>query len=288
MAKERKALAKLLPGRKGARLWGFVLLFLALELAVMAWFAGRFLAPRPDLLDEQTAAGEYVYLTVAAEDGQFARDDREMGYYFFTDSDGYLSVVRMDMADYVKAREDLSSGGTATLTGTARTTPDQLKELVIRSWDFVTESNYYDYFTVCYLDCTETPVFMPALACWVGALVFWLLSLVSFLVYLINLRARQDCLDRLEEQGLLGDALQQLSSDEGRLTFAPDILVTRDFLAVGATGRICALRDVKATEMNRRLRLVLGNDRRMPVQHGLLPRLDMRLVEHLCRCFRKE
>ena len=58
MNKERKALRRLLPGRRGARLFGFVLLFLALELAVMAWFAGERLAPRPALLDEQTAAGD--------------------------------------------------------------------------------------------------------------------------------------------------------------------------------------------------------------------------------------
>ena len=288
MNKERKALRRLLPGRRGARLFGFVLLFLALELAVMAWFAGEHLAPRPALLDEQTAAGEYVYLTVAEDNGQFARDDREMGYYFFTDREGYLCIARMDMARYVATAERLKAGETVTLEGTAHSTPARLQELVIMSWNFVDQSNYYDYFTACYLDCTETPTFLPALLCAVAALVCLFCAMAGFAVWLGNLRARDLCLDRLEELGLLGDALQQLSAGEGQLEFAPDVLVTRDFLAVGGTGRICALKDVRATEMRGRFRLILGNGRAMPVQHGLFPRLDVRLLEHLCRLFRKE
>jgi hypothetical protein len=59
-------------------------------------------------------------------------------------------------------------------------------------------------------------------------------------------------------------------------------------LAVWGTGRICALQDVQATEMKRRFRLVLGDGSRLPVQHGLLPKLDARLLEFLCRLFRKE
>jgi len=288
MVKERKALEKLLPGRRGARLAGFVLLFLALELAVMTWFSQTYLAPPPSLLDEQSADGEYVYLTVAESADIFAEDSEEMGYYFFTDPEGLLAVVRMDKARYVRTLEALRANGTVTLRGQACMTPSGLKDLVIRSWAFLNEGNYYDYFTACYLDCSMTPAFVPAIVCGFAALGCLLLSMVGFAVWLSNLRARRICLDRLEEQGLLADALVQLSAPEGRTAFAPDILVTRDFLAVGATGRICALKDIRSTLAGTRLKVVLGDGRAMPVQHGLCPRLDTRLLEHLCRLFRKE
>ena len=115
------------------------------------------------------------------------------------------------------------------------------------------------------------------------------LTLGGVILYLHNQPAPEvSKLDRLEELGLADDALAQLSAPEGHLTFAPDILVTRDFLAVGTTGRICALEDVQATRAGRKLKLVLKNGRTMPVQHGLFPKLDTRLLEHLCRLVRKE
>ena len=80
MVKDKKALEKLLPGRKGTRLAGFVLLFLAIQLAVMAWFSNTFLAPLPSLLDEQSRDGDYVYLTVAESADIFAEDSEEMGF----------------------------------------------------------------------------------------------------------------------------------------------------------------------------------------------------------------
>ena len=288
MVKDKKALEKLLPGRKGTRLAGFVLLFLAIQLAVMAWFSNTFLAPLPSLLDEQSRDGDYVYLTVAESADIFAEDSEEMGYYFMLDRDGLLAVVRMDKAQYVMTLEKLTAGHTVALRGQARTATPGLRDLVIRSWSFLDESNYYDYFTVCYLDCTITPTFLPALLCLVAALMFLLLSMTCFLVWLVNRQARQLCLDRLEDLGLADDALAQLSAPEGHLTFAPDILVTRDFLAVGTTSRICALEDVQATRAGRKLKLVLKNGRTMPVQHGLFPKLDTRLLEHLCRLVRKE
>ena len=288
MVTDKKALEKLLPGRKSARLAGFILLFLAVQLAVMAWFSANFLAPLPSLLDEESRDGDYVYLTVVESADIFAEDSEEMGYYFMLDRDGLLSVVRMDKAQYVMTLEKLVAGQTVSLKGQARTTSPSLQDLVIRSWSFLNASNYYDYFTVCYLDCTVTPTFLPALLCLIAALVFLLLSMVCFLVLLVNQRARQVCLERLEEQGLIGDALAQLSAQEGHLTFAPDVLLTRDFLVVGATGRICALQDVQSLRAGRKLRLVLGSGRTMPVQHGLFPKLDTRLLEHLCRLCRKE
>lgn len=288
MAKERKALEKLLPGRRSARLAGFVLLFLALQLGLMSWFVQSKLAPSPALLDESSSDGEHVYINIVAEDGRFATDSEEMSYYFFLDQEDYLYVVRMDMSQYVSAQKALQAGGPALLEGTARTTPARLRELVIRSYDFVDELNYYSYFTVCYLDCTETPTFLPALLCLAAALALTGLALICFAVWLWNLKGRCRCMDRLEELGLLQEAVTQLGSTEGRTEFAPDILVTRDFLAVWGTGRICALQDVQATEMKRRFRLVLGDGSRLPVQHGLLPRLDARLLEFLCRLFRKE
>ena len=249
MVKDRKALEKLLPGRRSARLAGFILLFLAVQLTVMAWFANSFLAPRPSL-------------TVAESADIFAEDSQEMGYYFMLDREGLLAVVRMDKAQYVMTLEKLTAGQTVTLEGQARITDSGLRDLVIRSWPFLTENNYYDYFTACYLDCTMQPTFLPALFCLVASLVLRLCSTICFLVFLVNLRARQVCLDRLEELGLAGDALAQLSSQEGHLRFAPDILVTRDFLAVGATGRICALKDVQGTRAGRKLKLVLGSGRK--------------------------
>lgn len=288
MAKERKALEKLLPGRKGARLTGFILLFLALELAVMCWFAGAYLAPHPALLDEQSADGDYVYLTVADSDGIFAEDSSEMGYYFLLDRDGFVSVARMDAATHALTLEKLRSGQTVTLTGLARRTPDPLRELVIRSWGFLDDTNYYDYFTPCLLDCTERPGFLPATLCGWSAGACLLLAALCFVIWLSNRTGRRRCLHRLEELELCGAALAQLTSPEGRTGYAPDILVTRDFLAVGATGRICALGDVQRIEMGRRLVLVLRDGGRMPLQHGLLPRLDTRLLEHLSSLLRKE
>ena len=186
------------------------------------------------------------------------------------------------------AKEISVDGQTVTLTGLARRTPDPLRELVIRSWGFLDDTNYYDYFTPCLLDCTERPGFLPATLCGWSAGACLLLAALCFVIWLSNRTGRRRCLHRLEELELCGAALAQLTSPEGRTGYAPDILVTRDFLAVGATGRICALRDVQRIEMGRRLVLVLRDGGRVPLQHGLLPRLDTRLLEHLSSLLRKE
>ena len=195
--------------------------------------------------------GEYVYLdVVGVSDWLVDYGDGDEVYYAAEDAQGYLYLVQLNKSQFnkMKTQQQFWNGETTTqepyrLYGVAKKPKTDLLNTLYEVVE-MTASEYEEYFGTQFINATTTPAKQDQAIWFVGAMFCGITALCLGAVTMSPNGAFKKCIKRLEENGQLERAAEQLESLE-RVTIGADMgRMSPNYLYGKNTGVVLAYEDI--------------------------------------------
>lgn len=249
----KKALKKYLGANSVVCVIGWVLAAVTVCMVVLAALAsteGRDEATRFHPLDSKS--GSYVYLDVVGVSEWLYKVDSAV-YYTAEDAEGYVYTVRLSNTEYNtmwsqrrywdRESDDVEIPLPHRIYGVAQKISIGAKSNLCEVWG-LTSSEYEDYFGTLYLNATTTPNEEKTAMYGVFALFSGMFALIILIVVMTPSGKLKKCLRRLEQNGQLERAAEQLES-QARYTVGKDIArLSEEYIYGKGTGVVVRYDDI--------------------------------------------
>lgn len=144
-------------------------------------------------------------------------------YFAYTTDETYILVQTGKDTSLPILGEDVTNENIDTINpvkiyGYSNQMSEELTEYVIQFWNYIygteviTKSNYAQYFGYCYLN-TEEQADEASTICYVGAIIFGIISFTSLSTGRKNKKKMQETLKELEEEGILESLKNEYSAE---------------------------------------------------------------------------